>query len=101
MEQLLHEPQLAVAADERRLEPDRPQRALPARGHAKRPPELHRLGLAFQLVLADLLVGDRRLRRASRRFADEHLPGLRGGLDAGCRVDEVAGDHSLRPRLRE
>ena len=95
MEELLDEPQLAIAADERRFEPRRAEGAHPARRDAKRAPQLYRLGLALQLVLADLLVGDRRLRRASRCFADEHLAGLRGGLDARCGVDEVAGDHSL------
>ena len=95
VEELLDEPQLAIAADERRFEPRRPEGAHPARRDAKRAPELYRLGLALELVLADLLVGDRRLGRASRRFADEHLAGLRGGLDARCGVDEVAGDHSL------
>ena len=59
MEQILDEPELAVAADERRLEARRAHRAAAPRDDAQRTPELDRLGLALELVLAGVLVGDR------------------------------------------
>ena len=95
MEELLHEPQLPVAADERRLEAERSHRSFPPGDHAERAEERQRLGLALELVDARVLVGDRRFRRALRRLADEHHPGLGDRLDARGRVDEVAGDCAL------
>ena len=96
VEELLDEAQLAVAADERRLEARRrcsaPPRAAVTRSARQ---SAHRLGLALQLVLAGVLVGDRRLGRALRRLADEHRARLGGRLDARGGVDEVAGDHAL------
>ena len=84
VEEILDELQLAVATDERRLEPGRAHRAAPARDDAQRAPELHRLRLALHLVLAGVLVGDRGLGRALRRLAREHGSGL------GCRLDAEA-----------
>ena len=52
VEQLLDESELAVAPDEGRLDPDGLERAPAACSHTKRAPERHRLGLAFELVLA-------------------------------------------------
>ncbi len=98
VEELLDEPQLAVAADERRLEPHRLLRASPGGGHAQRLPERHGLGLALQLVVARFLVGDRRLRQALGRLADEHRPRRGRRLDAGGGVDQVARDHPLAVR---
>ena len=98
MEELLHEPKLAVAADERRLQPRRAQRTAGPGHDPQRPPQLHRLGLALELVHAGVLVGDRRLGRALRRLADEHGARLGGRLDARGGVDGVAGDHALRAR---
>ena len=95
VEELLHEPELAVAADERRLETlERMSAAAPGR-HAQRAPEPHASALALQLVLAGVLVGDRRLGGPPRRLADEHAAGLGRRLDPRGRVDEVAGDHAL------
>ena len=84
VEQLLDEPQLAVAADERRLEAGRAHRTprVPGR-HPERPQERHRLRLALQLVVARVLVGDRGLGRALRRLADEHRARLGRRLDRG------------------
>ena len=82
VEELLDEAQLAVAADERRLEAGRLERPAAARDDAQRAPERHRLGLALQLVLAGVLVGDRRLRRAPRGLADED--GARARRPTGC-----------------
>ena len=83
--QLLDQPQLAVAADERRLEARRLQRAAPPETTRERAPERDRLGLALQLVIAGVLVGDRRLGRPSRRLADEDGAGLGGRLDRARR----------------
>ena len=88
-------PQLAVAADERRLEARPLQRPLSSRDDAQRPPERHGLGLALELERAGVGVGDRSLGRAPGRLADEHGAGLGGRLDARGGVDEVAGDHAL------
>ena len=95
VEEVLDQPQLALAADERRLEPGRAHRAAAARDDAQGAPERHRLRLALQLVRPGVLVGDRRLGRPLRRLADEHGAGLGRRLDARGRVDEVAGDHAL------
>ena len=95
VEQLLQQAQLAIAADERRLEPDRAALAASVGDDPERLPERHGLGLALQLVLAGVGVGDGGLGRAARGLADEDGAGLGGGLDAGGGVDEVAGDHAL------
>ena len=95
VEELLREPQLAVAADERRLEALRLQSAGPTGRHAESPPELHRLRLALQLVETGVGVRDRRFRRPPRRIADEHRVRLGGALHPGGGVDEVARDHAL------
>ncbi len=95
VEEILDELQLAVATHERRFETGGAHRAAPARDDAQRAPELHRLGLALQLVLAGVLVGDRRLGGALGCVAREHGAGLGCRLDAGSGVDEVARDHAL------
>src|SRR5207244_7027692 len=95
VEELLDEAQLAVAADEGRLEPFRAQRAASGREHTERPEEGYGLGLPLELVLAGRLVGDRRLGRMPGLVTDEHVARLGGGLDARGGVDEVAGNHAL------
>ena len=91
----LIEPELAVAAHERRFQTHGFERARAARGHLPGAPEVHRLRLALHRVRAAVLVRDRRLRRAARGFPDEHRAGLCRRLDARGRVDEVARDHAL------
>src|SRR5581483_6805133 len=59
--ELLDEPQLALAPDERRLEPLGAQRAELAGGHADGAVEADGLRLPLQLVLARLLEGPRLL----------------------------------------
>ena len=49
VEELLDEPELAVAPDERRLEPGRTSRSAAQADDADRSPELDRLGLALEL----------------------------------------------------
>ncbi len=96
VEQLLDEAELAVAADERRLEALR-RAARPPRAAVTRTARhsVIRLGLALERVRAGLLVRDRRLGRTLRRLADEHRPRLGRRLDARGGVDEIARDHAL------
>jgi hypothetical protein len=93
--ELLDEPELAVAADERRLEALGAAAPADAGGDAQRAPERDLLGLALQVERACVLVHDRGLARAPRRLADEHRAGLRRRLHARGGVDEVAGDETL------
>ena len=72
---VLHEAELVVTSDERRLERVRPSFAAPVRHDALRLPEGHQLLLALELVLPAVVVRDGRLRRALRRLSDEHGPG--------------------------
>ena len=100
VEEVLDPTQLAVAADERRLEavdlsvpraPETTRSARQSRATAF---------LALELVTSRPLVGDRLLGRAPRRLADEHRAGLGRRLDARGGVDEIAGDHALAARRR-
>ncbi len=93
--ELLHEPQLAIPADERRLQRRGRRHAPSEPDHSDGAPELHRLRLALQLVAPGVLVGDRGVGRPLGRIADEHASGLCGRLDPGGGVHEVAGDHPL------
>ena len=95
MEQVLDLAQLAVAADERRLEPLGLECAAGARDNPHGPPEGVQSRLALELVGAGALVDDRRLGGAPGRLARQHLAGLGEGLDAGGGVDDVAGHHAL------
>ena len=95
VEEVLDEPELALATDERRLEARRSALAS-ARGHdPRRPVERDGLGLPLQLVAPGLLVRDRRLGRAPGRVADEDGSGIGRRLDARGGVHEVPGDHAL------
>ena len=95
VEELLREPQLAVAADERRLEPC--DFSPPARPAVTRRARQSCIGLRLALQLVETRVGvrDRRLRRPPCRIADEHRVRIGCTLHAGGRVDEVARDHAL------
>ena len=96
VEQLLHDAQLAVAADERRLEapPSASSRARPRpRADARQSGTGSALPFSsWQPASSYAIV---RLGRTERRLADVHLPGRRDRLDARGRVDEVARDHAL------
>src|SRR2546430_772481 len=83
-----------------RAEEGRPRagrRARPAAPGAPRegPPQGERFGLALELVGAAVLVGDGGFGGPAGPFAHEDLARLRGGLDPGRRVDQVAGHHAL------
>ena len=85
-----------VASDERRLEPGgtSARRAAPATTRSACQSG-DRLRLALELVLTRVREHDRGFRGAAGRLADQDRARLRGGLDAGGGVDEVAGDHPL------
>jgi hypothetical protein len=87
--------QLAVAADERRLQALRAERAAHPREHAQRPPERRLALLALQLEGARRLEGDRLLGRPPRRLPDVHRAGPGHRLDARGRVHQVARHHPL------
>src|SRR6266571_2426586 len=89
VEELLHESQLAVAADERRLEAGRLERTAPPRRYAQSLEELGLLLLSLQLVCARVLVDDCELARTAGCVADEHRAGQGNGLHTGSGVDEV------------
>ena len=75
MEQVLEEPQLGVAADERGLEAVLATAAT-ALGHDPYgSPGRNGRGLALEVLLVDRFEGDRDARRMLGRFADEHGPG--------------------------
>ena len=95
VERVLHLAQLAVAADERRLEAGRAARTVCACDDADGAPELRLAGLALELERAGFLVDDGRLGDRARQLADQHGARLGRGLDARGGVDEVAGHHSL------
>ena len=99
VEELLDEPELALAAHERRFEARRAQGTRAPGDHAQRLEELNRLRLALQVVRACVVVGDCSLAGPLRGLSDEDGSGLGGGLDARRGVDQVAGDHPLIPRV--
>ena len=75
VEEVLDQLQLALAADERRLQAGRLERTRAAGDDPQSPEERHGLGLALELVQAGFLVRDRLLGRALRRLADQDVPG--------------------------
>ncbi len=95
MEKLLHRPELRLPADERCLQARRPPLTAECRHDAGGAPQPNGFGLPLELVLARVVIGDRRLAQPPRRLADEDGSGRGRGLDARRRVDEVAGDHAL------
>src|SRR5512146_2633775 len=72
MEEVLDAPQLAVAPDERRLEPLRLERAAGTGDDAERPPKRHGLLLALEGVRTGIVVDNGLLGGAAGRLADEH-----------------------------
>ena len=95
MEEVLEQPELIVPAHERSLE--RLAAVAPADlGHDPQgAPGGDRGRLALECLLAGLFEGDRPRCRPLGRLANEDGPRLGGRLEAGRRVDEVAGDQSL------
>ena len=95
VEELLDEAQLVVASREGRLDDARALRAGDGRHDPGRLEEAHRLGLALQLVLAGVEVGDRSRRRRPRHLVDVAAAGRGRRLDARGGVDPVADDEAL------
>ncbi len=95
VEEVLDPFQLAVAPDERRLEPGRAKRAAATGNDPQRPPQRYRLRLALQLLFAGALVDNRLLGRAARCLADQDAPRLGCRLDPRSRVHEIACHHAL------
>ena len=100
VEEVLEQPELHVAADERRLEALGPAPPAALGDDANGPPCRHRRLLALEGLLAGGLEGDGPRRGPERRFADEDGPRHGGGLETGRRVDDVAGDHALVPGVQ-
>ena len=98
MEEILDLAELTVAADERRLEPCRLERAARPRDDTQRAMERNEADLPLQLVAARFRVRDRRLGDAPGRVTDEDGAGLGDRLNARGGVDEVAGDHAFAAR---
>ena len=98
MEHLLDEPELPVASDERRFEPNGSAFTFPRGDDPCCAPELQRVGLSLDVVLAGVGVDDRGLGGVLRRVADEDAARLGRRLDAGRCVDEIARDHALTLR---
>ena len=82
VKELLDQAQVAVAADEWRLEAPLALRAADPGHDPQRAPQPQRLGLALDRVLAGVLVGDRSRGHLPGHLVDEHGPGIRGRLDA-------------------
>src|SRR6185312_13101550 len=89
------EAQLALAADERRVEPGTAADAAAGGGHPHRPPQRHRRRLALQLELPGRLRDDGGLGDPARGLVDEDPAGRRRALDARGGVHEVAGHDAL------
>ena len=96
VEQVLEQPELVVAADERRLERAPTGRARrDRRRHAGPATPARGLALALQRVLAERLERDRPRGGPLGRLADQHGAGRCDRLEPRGRVHEVAGDHAL------
>ena len=87
--------QLALAADERRVEPA----DVAGQGRVDRDEAVggHRLALALGLDRIDRLDGDRVADQPEGEGAEQDLARCRGLLEPGRRVDRVAGDEPWPP----
>ena len=92
---LLEQPELFLAADERRLDRLGPTGAASLRDHAQRLPRWHGRLLALQHVVTGGLESDRRAGRAHRGLAHQHAASRGDRLQAGSRVDQVASEEVL------
>ena len=98
VEQVLEEPQLGVAADERGLEAVLAAAATALRNDPYGPPGRYGSGLALEVLLVDRFERNRDAGRPLGGLADQHGAGRRGGLQTGRGVDEVARHHPLTSR---
>ena len=95
VEQVLEQPQLVVAADERRLERVRPAAAAPLGDDAQRPPGGDGRRLALEPARRRPRTRSPRSPRGSVASPTRTRPGRRDRLEPRGRVDEVARDHAL------
>ena len=95
VEELLDEAKLVVPSDEGGLEDPRALRAGDGGDDPGRLEEPDGLGLALELVLAGVDVGDRGRGGGPGRLVDIAAPRRGGRLDAGGGVDPVADDEAL------
>ena len=95
VEQVLEQPQLGVAPDERRLEALVPATTAALGDDAHRPPRGNRRFLALEHLLAGGLVRDRADGCLLGRLADEDGARRRHRLEPRGGVHEVARDHAL------
>ena len=95
MEQVLDQPQLGVATDERRFQPVDPLVTADVADDTLCGPQLGGRGLALEHVLTRAGEGDRAARQPQRRVVGQHLARLRCRLHPRRGVDRVAGDHAL------
>jgi hypothetical protein len=98
VEVFLEEPDLPVAADERRLQPGGPQRSATGCDDALGAPQPNRLGLALEIVCPRVLVDDRGLGDLTRRVTHVDGAWLCNGLHARRGVDEVTRHHPFADR---
>jgi len=98
VEQILERPELAVPADERRLEPLDAHRPAASGDDLQRAEQCHRFGLALELVVARRLVPDGCIGGPAGRVADEYRAGLCYRLNPARCVDQVTGHQSLAGR---
>src|SRR5206468_2243010 len=94
VELLSDQAQVGGAADEPGLQRV-PMRALSARQSRDGAPEMKRLRLALELVVARVLVGDPGGGDLAGDVVDQHRAGVRDGLHTRGGVDAVAHHHAL------
>ena len=99
VKELLDESQLVVASGEGRLEDARALRAGRRRDDSCRLKQADTLGLALELVVTGVDIGDRRGRGGPRRLVDVAATRRSRRLDTGRGVHPVADDEALLGRL--
>ena len=99
VKQVLDQSQVGVAPHQRRLKARFALLAADAAHHSSGMPQVHRLSLALEDMLAGVLVGDRGRAHLPSDVVDQHLSGLGRRLNPrGC-VDPVS-DHDPLPGIR-
>ncbi len=92
VEQVLDQPELAVATYKRSFEAHRLERPAHTRDDPEGSVEVDQLGLALQRMHALVEIGDRSSRRTFGRLVDIATPRRGDGLHPGSSVDPIADD---------
>ncbi len=95
VEQLLDQPQVALATDERRIETLLSLRPADPTEHPRRSPQAQWLRLSLDDVLAGVLVRDRGRGQLPGHLVDQHRAGLGHRLDPRGGIDAVSDDQAL------